>query len=147
MQAAVGVAQLQKLPKFVEARKKNFEFYRQNLKDYEYLFILPKKHPKAEPSPFGFPLTVRKDAGFTKSQVVNFLEERMIETRMLFGGNLVRQSAYKGRKYEVIGALENADAAMEYTFWVGVYPGITEEMREYVAQCFHEFVKQSKAGN
>jgi CDP-6-deoxy-D-xylo-4-hexulose-3-dehydrase len=143
MQAAVGVAQLQKLPKFIEARKKNFEFYMRELRDYEHLFILPKKHPKAEPSPFGFPLTVRKDAGFTKGQVVNFLEGRMIETRMLFGGNLVRQTAYQGRKYEKIGTLGNADAAMEFTFWVGVFPGITEEMRQYVADCIREFVKST----
>jgi CDP-6-deoxy-D-xylo-4-hexulose-3-dehydrase len=141
MQAAVGVAQLQKLPKFLEARKKNFEFYMRELADYEHLFVLPKKHPKAEPSHFGFPLTVRKDAGFTKSQAVSFLEGRMIETRMLFGGNLVRQPAYKNRKYEISGSLENADLIMEFTFWVGVYPGITEEMRQYVADSLHDFVK------
>ena len=144
MQAAVGVAQLRKLPFFIEARKKNFEFYMKSLRDHEDLFIFPEKHPQAEPSPFGFPLTVRKDAGFTKSQVVNFLEGRMIETRMLFGGNLVRQTAYKGRKYEVSGSLENADLAMEYTFWIGVYPGLTEEMRQYVADSMHAFVKSTK---
>lgn len=141
MQAAVGVAQLRKLRGFVEARKKNFEFYMGELKDYEHLFILPKRHPKADPSPFGFPLTVKRDAGFTKGQIVAFLEGRGIETRMLFGGNLVRQSAYRGRCYEVIGSLENADMAMEYTFWVGVYPGLTGEMREYVAESIHDFAK------
>ncbi len=143
MQAAVGVAQLKKLPMFIKKRKENFEFYLNNLKEYDNLFVLPKKHSKAEPSPFGFPLTVRKEAPFSKKDIVSFLEGRNIETRMLFGGNLVRQPAYKLRKYEKIGELANADAVMEGTFWIGVYPGLRGEMREYVAQCFHEFVKKN----
>ena len=142
MQAAVGCAQLAKLPSFIEARKRNFEFYMQEFADYEHLFVLPKKHPKAEPSPFGFPLTVKKNAGFTKNGIVRHLEDRMIETRMLFGGNLVRQPAYVNRKYEKVGDLKTSDAIMNDTFWIGVYPGLTDEMREYVAQSFHEFVKQ-----
>ena len=140
MQAAVGVAQLQKLPKFIEARRNNFDFYMRELADYGHLFVLPKKHPKAEPSPFGFPLTVRKEAGFTKNNIVEFLEARNIETRMLFGGNLTRQPAYVNRKHEKIGDLANSDAVMERTFWIGVYPGLTEEMRQYVARSFHDFV-------
>lgn len=144
MQAAVGVAQLKKLPAFIEARKKNFEFYVKELRDYEHLFVLPQKHPKAEPSPFGFPLTVKKDAGFTKNEIVQHLETRGIETRMLFGGNLVRQPAYVKRKFDKIGDLRGADEIMNSTFWIGVYPGLTEEMRQYVAQCFHDFVKQKK---
>ena len=142
MQAAVGVAQLQKLPKFIEARKKNFEFYMRELGDYEHLFVLPKKHPKAEPSPFGFPLTVKNDADFTKNEIVEYLEGKMIETRMLFGGNLVRQPAYMNRKYEKVGELGNSDAIMNDAFWIGVYPGLTEEMNRYVADMFHGFVKQ-----
>ncbi len=142
MQAAIGVAQLGKLPGFIEARKKKFDFYLRELRDYEDLFILPKKHPKASPSPFGFPLTVKKGAGFTKNEIVKFLEARKIETRMLFGGNLVRQPAYRNRKYEKIGGLGNSDAIMNDSFWIGVYPGLTPEMLKYVAQAFHDFVKQ-----
>ncbi len=141
MQAAIGCAQLAKLPAFIGARRANFDFYLQQLKDYGHLFVLPEKHPSAEPSPFGFPLTVKKGAGFSKNDIVKFLEERKIETRMLFGGNLVRQPAYVKRKYEKIGELGNSDAIMNGTFWIGVYPGLTEEMRQYVADSFHQFVK------
>ena len=141
MQAAIGCAQLAKLPAFVEARRKNFAFYLQQLKGYSHLFVLPEKHPLAEPSPFGFPLTVKKEAGFSKSDIVAFLEERKIETRMLFGGNLVRQPAYVKKKYEKVGELGNSDTIMNDTFWIGVYPGLTEEMRQYVADSFHQFVK------
>jgi len=144
MQAAIGVAQLAKLPSFVEARKKNFEFYMKELADYEHLFVMPKKHPKAEPSPFGFPLTVKNGAGFTKNEIVEYLEDKMIETRMLFGGNLVRQPAYINRNYEKIGDLRNSDTIMNDTFWIGVYPGLTGETRQYVADAFHGFVKQRK---
>jgi len=144
MQAAIGVAQLKKLPGFVEARQRNFDYYLQRLREHDQSFILPTKPPAAKISPFGFPLTVKKDAGFTKNEIVEFLEGKQIETRMLFGGNLVRQPAYMKRKYEKIGTLENSDTIMENTFWIGVYPGLTEEMREYVAQCFDEFIKQKK---
>ena len=142
MQAAIGCAQLQKLPSFVEKRRENFEFYMKELGDYGGAFVLPQKHPKAEPSPFGFPLTVRKEAGFTKNEIVEYLEEKKIETRMLFGGNLTKQPAYINRKFEKIGDLENADMIMNDTFWIGVYPGLTQEMLRYVADSFHSFLKQ-----
>jgi len=141
MQAAIGCAQLEKLPKFIEARKRNFDFYASELRRYEGAFILPKKHQDAEPSPFGFPLTVKQEAGFAKNEIVAYLEERKIETRMLFGGNLVRQPAYRNRKYEKIGNLENSDTIMNNTFWIGVYPGLTDETRRYVADAFHSFMK------
>ncbi|VVB99711.1 UDP-4-amino-4-deoxy-L-arabinose--oxoglutarate aminotransferase [uncultured archaeon] len=141
MQAAVGVEQIKKLPGFIAKRKENFAFFKKRLADYSRSFVLPESHPKAEPSPFGFPLSVRKGAGFTRNEVVQFLESKKIETRMLFGGNLVRQPAYLKRKFEVEGSLENSDFIMESTFWIGVYPGLTEEMREYVASCFDEFMK------
>ncbi|MCX6770017.1 MAG: lipopolysaccharide biosynthesis protein RfbH [Candidatus Micrarchaeota archaeon] len=145
MQAAVGCAQLKKLPAFVEKRKGNFAFYLGQMKDYEWAFVLPKKLPNAEPSPFGFPLTVKKDAGFSKNDIVAHLESKNIETRMLFGGNLVRQPAYRSRKFEKMGSLENSDTIMNGTFWIGVYPGLTDEMRGYVAECFHDFLKSRRS--
>jgi len=144
MQAAVGCAQIAKLPEFIGKRKENFAFYMGQLKDYEAQLVLPKKLPGAEPSPFGFPLTVRKGASFSKNDLVVHLESKNIETRMLFGGNLVRQPAYKGRKFEKIGELSGSDTIMNDTFWIGVYPGLTEEMRSYVAECFHSFLKGKK---
>jgi len=144
MQAAVGCAQLKKLPAFIEKRKENFAFYMGQLKDYEAQLVLPQKLPGAKPSPFGFPLTVRKGAGFSKNDLVAHLESKNIETRMLFAGNLVRQPAYKGKKFEKIGDLSGSDTIMNDTFWIGVYPGLTGEMRSYVAECFHSFLKGKK---
>jgi CDP-6-deoxy-D-xylo-4-hexulose-3-dehydrase len=141
MQAAIGVAQLKKLPEFVRKRRENFAFLLSHLKEHEGRFVLPSKHPKADPSPFGFPLTVRKDAGFTKNGIVEHLEDRGIATRMLFAGNLVRQPAYLGRKFEVVGGLKDSDMVMENTFWIGVYPGLTEAMKNHVVETFHAFMK------
>ena len=123
---------------------KVFEFYMKNLKEYEKQLILPKKHPKAEPSPFGFPLTVKKDAGFTKNEIVEYLESKGIATRMLFGGNLTKQPAYQGKKFEKIGSLENSDYIMNNTFWIGVYPGLTKEMLEYIIDEFHSFLRKKR---
>ncbi len=141
MQAAVGLAQLKKLPEFIKKRKENFNYYYQNLKDYEEYFVLPKKHPKADPSPFGFPLTIREGVQFTKNQIVAFLESKKITTRMLFGGNLIRQPAYLDEKYELVGDLKNSDYIMNNTFWIGVYPGLTNEMRMYVVDQFEKFLR------
>jgi CDP-6-deoxy-D-xylo-4-hexulose-3-dehydrase len=144
MQAAIGVAQLKKLPGFIRKRRENFAFLLSHLKEYEDEFILPSKHPKAEPSPFGFPLTVKKEAGFTKNKIVEYLEGKGISTRMLFAGNLVRQPAYLDRKFEVIGGLENSDVVMQDTFWVGVYPGLTDRMLGYIVSEFGKFIRKSR---
>lgn len=141
MQAAIGLAQLDKLDDFIRKRKDNFAFFLEHMKEYEDAFILPKKHPKADPSPFGFPLTVQKDAPFTKNEIVEYLESKGISTRMLFGGNLTRQPAYLERRFEKIGKLPNSDFVMENTFWIGVYPGLTEEMKEYMVEQFSVFIK------
>ncbi len=145
MQAAVGVAQLKKLPEFLRKRRENFQFLLANLKEHDDKFIMPEKYAKAEISPFGFPLSVRKDANFTKNDIVERLESKGIQTRMLFGGNLVRQPAYIGMEQERVGKLENSDFVMNNTFWIGVYPGLTKQMLEYVISVFEEFVKE-KAG-
>lgn len=138
MQAAVGVSQLRKLPDFIAKRRANFEALYRGLKDLEEFFILPEATPNSEPSWFGFPIAVRPSAPFNRNQAIAFLESRKIATRLLFGGNLLRQPAYQGIKRRVVGSLENTDFIMNQVFWIGVYPGITPEMLEYVIDSFHK---------
>ncbi len=142
MQAAIGVAQLKKLPGFIKKRKENFAYLMKSMKKHEDCFILPEKHAKADPSPFGFTLTVREDAPFKKNDIVAYLESRGIATRTVFAGNLVRQPAYIGKRFEVVGELKNSDIVMNDTFWVGVYPGLTNEMLEYMAGTFDSFISE-----
>jgi CDP-6-deoxy-D-xylo-4-hexulose-3-dehydrase len=138
MQAAVGVSQLKKLPEFIARRRANFTALHQGLKDLEEFFILPEPTPNSEPSWFGFPLAVRPDAPFNRNQVIAFLESRKIGTRLLFGGNLLRQPAYRDIRHRVVGSLENTDFIMNQVFWIGVFPGITSEMLAYVLDVFHQ---------
>jgi CDP-6-deoxy-D-xylo-4-hexulose-3-dehydrase len=138
MQAAVGVSQLKKLPEFIAKRRANFAALHHGLKDLEEFFILPEPTPHSEPSWFGFPIAVRPDAPFNRNQVIAFLESRKIGTRLLFGGNLLRQPAYQDIKHRVVGSLENTDFIMNQVFWIGVYPGITPEMLAYVLDVFHQ---------
>jgi CDP-6-deoxy-D-xylo-4-hexulose-3-dehydrase len=137
MQAAVGVAQLKKLDGFVEARRRNFAALGEGLRGMEEFFILPEATACSEPSWFGFPIAVREGAPFTRNQVTRYLEDRKIATRLLFGGNLVRQPAYQGREYRVVGDLRNADFVMNQVFWIGVYPGIQPAMLEYMLESLH----------
>ena len=141
MQAAVGVAQLDKLPDFIEKRRHNFEFLYENLQDLQDVLTLPAKAPNSEPSWFGFLLSVKADASFTRNQLVQHLEEQHIGTRLLFGGNLVRQPAYKDLNYRVLGSLANTDQVMESAFWLGLFPGLTEEMLTYVVSTLRSFVR------
>jgi CDP-6-deoxy-D-xylo-4-hexulose-3-dehydrase len=136
MQAAVGVAQLEKLDGFIAARKRNFEDLRQGLREVEEFFILPEATAGSDPSWFGFPIAVRRDAPFTRNQATRFLEDRKIATRLLFAGNLTRQPAYQASEYRTIGDLRNTDFIMDQVFWVGVYPGITPAMTEYMIDSF-----------
>jgi CDP-4-dehydro-6-deoxyglucose reductase, E1 len=141
MQAAVGVAQLDKLPDFIEKRRHNFEFLHQNLQDLQDVLTLPAKTPNSEPSWFGFLLSIKADAPFTRNQLVQHLEEQRIGTRLLFGGNLVRQPAYKDLSYRVVGNLANTDRIMESAFWLGLFPGLTEEMLTYIVSTIRFFVR------
>jgi CDP-6-deoxy-D-xylo-4-hexulose-3-dehydrase len=136
MQAAVGVSQLKKLPGFIEKRRANFERLKQGLRGLEEFFILPEATPNSDPSWFGFPLAVRPGAPFSRNQVIGYLEQRKIATRLLFAGNLLRQPAYKNIAHRVVGTLENTDFVMNNLFWIGVYPGITNEMLDYVLETF-----------
>jgi CDP-6-deoxy-D-xylo-4-hexulose-3-dehydrase len=141
MQAAVGVAQLQKLPAFIEARRGNFAYLHAGLADLQEFIILPKATPNSQPSWFGFPIAVHPEAPFTRNQLVQFLNSRKIGTRLLFGGNLVRQPAYQGVSYRVVGSLKNADFVMNQVFWIGVYPGLTRPMLDYVIESFHQMAR------
>ena len=136
MQAAVGCAQLQKLPQFIEARRRNFRKLRENLADLEEFFIFPEATEGSEPSWFGFPIAVRDGAPFTRNQLTREFDQRKIATRLLFAGNLIRQPAYKEANYRVAGPLTNTDFVMNNVFWIGVYPGITDAMHDYIAETF-----------
>ena len=139
MQAAIGVEQLKKLPSFIEARKKNFKHLYDGLKKYEQYFILPEVEEKADPSWFGFLLTVREEAGFTKNEIVEYLESNKIATRMLFAGNITRHPCFKDIEYKISGNLLNTDRIMNDTFWIGVYPGLTAEKLNFIIKIFNQF--------
>ena len=137
MQAAIGIAQLKKLPKFVEARKANFQALYEGLSDLQDYFILPQATAHSDPSWFGFPIAVRAEAPFRRNDVVAFLEYHKIATRLLFAGNIVRQPAYADIPRRIIGDLTSADFVMENVFWIGVYPGLSSSMIEWVLEVFH----------
>jgi CDP-6-deoxy-D-xylo-4-hexulose-3-dehydrase len=141
MQAAVGVAQLDKLEGFIQARNSNFNKIYAGLKDLQEFLILPEATKNSEPSWFGFPITVRKDAPFTRFELVQHIESRRIGTRQLFGGNLLRQPAYLKSPMRVVGDLTNADFITENTFWIGVYPGLTNEMVNFMIETVSDFVR------
>jgi CDP-6-deoxy-D-xylo-4-hexulose-3-dehydrase len=140
LQAAVGVTQLEKLPRFIEQRKANFQALREGLADMEELFILPQATPGSDPSWFGFPIAVRPGGPLTRNAVIHQLEERKIATRLLFAGNLTRQPAYQNVHYRIAGSLENTDFVMNNVFWIGVYPGIHHDMLDHVLGAFHSLV-------
>ncbi len=141
-QAAMGVEQLKRVPEFIKLRKRNFDRMYKHLKNLDKFFIMPKSLPKSKPCWFSFPLTIRDDAPFDRMSLTVFLEERMIQTRTLFGGNLARQPAYFNVDYRAIGDLKNSDRVLFNTFFVGVYPGLTEEMIDYIAEGIHDFCKK-----
>ena len=146
LQAAVGLSQLEKVSKFIAMRRNNFKRLYEGLKDLEEFFILPQATEGSNPSWFGFPLCVRPEAPFTRNQAVQYLEKNNIATRLLFGGNLIRQPAYRKAdvQYRVVGKLKNSDFVMNHLFWIGVYPGLTQEMLEYILECFHRMPWKSK---
>lgn len=147
MQAAVGVSQLKKLPEFIEARNRNFGLLREGLRDLDHCFLLPEPTCGAEPSWFGFPLAVRPEASFSRELLLEYLNNRRIGTRLLFGGNLLRQPAYQNVPHRVAGTLPNSDFVMNQVFWLGVYPGLTSEMISYVIDTIHKFVAERNSGS
>jgi CDP-6-deoxy-D-xylo-4-hexulose-3-dehydrase len=144
MQAAVGLAQLQRLPGFIERRRQNFRKLSERLRGLEEFYILPEATPKSDPSWFGYPLAVRPESGLTRQGVIRELGSRKIGTRLLFGGNLVRQPAYQGAEFRVVGDLAMTDFVMNHVFWVGVYPGLEDAMIDYIAQSLRSVAECTK---
>lgn len=139
MQAAIGVAQLKKLPSFIKVRRDNFDSIYKFLKKYGKYLILPIPAKNSRPSWFGFPILVKENAHFTRNDIVDYLEKNKIATRMLFGGNLLKQPAYQNIKYRLAGDLKNTDIVMNNLFWIGVYPGIKKEQLKYIEKIFVKF--------
>jgi len=140
MQAAVGLAQFEKLQDFIEARRKNFMFYYEHFKDLEDKIVLPRWEKKANPSWFGFPITVREEINAQK--VIEMLEKDGIETRRIFAGNILKQPGFLDIPHRVVGNLKNTDIVMTRTFFIGVYPGLTDEMKEYVVEVVRKTLKE-----
>ena len=145
MQAALGASQLNKLPEFIARRKANFAHLRSKLEPLQDLLVLPEATNGADPSWFGFPIGIRKDAPISRIELTRALEAKKIGTRLLFGGNLARQPAYEGCEYRVIGDLPNTDYVMNHVFWIGVYPGLTKEMLDFVAATVFEFAAAARS--
>ena len=146
MQAALGSSQMEKLPEFVAKRKANFAYLREALKPLEDVLILPEATEGSDPSWFGFPIGVRESAPFTRDQLTGALEAKKIGTRLLFAGNLTRQPAYEGLEFRVVGELANTDFVMKRVFWIGVYPGLTGEMLDFVVKTVGDFVGGAGSG-
>ena len=141
MQAAIGCAQLKKLPDFIAKRKLNFRKLTEILKAHEDRLILPEAIEHSDPSWFGFVITVREDAGFSRNDLTRFLEANRVETRNLFSGNLLRHPAYVDIPHRIVGDLKNTDAIMNSTFFIGVYPGLDDFRLEYMAGVFAGFMQ------
>ena len=146
LQAAIGCAQLNKLPEFVEKRIHNFNRLREALEDSRSEFILPEACPNSQPSWFGFLITCKE--GVDRNKVVQYIESRKIQTRMLFAGNLIKHPCFdkmrkSGEGFRVIGELANTNRIMKDTFWVGIYPGMNDEMIDYMAKCIKQAVEEA----
>jgi CDP-4-dehydro-6-deoxyglucose reductase, E1 len=141
-QAAMGLAQLEKLPFFVDSRKRNFAYLYKHLRMFEEFLIPPTWHPKADPSWFAFPLTVREDAPFLRHELTRFLELNRVQTRLLFAGNILRQPAYEHITSRSIGDLPVSDKIMRGSFFIGVYPGMDQQRLDYMIEQFASFFGQ-----
>ncbi len=139
MQAACALAQMDRLPDFIAARKRNFAYLKARLKSCEEFLILPEATPESDPSWFGFPITIKESSGISRVELLTYLDQYKIGTRLLFAGNLTRQPYFEGRNYRVSGELTNTDNIMNNTFWIGVYPSLTEEMLNFVVEKIEVF--------
>lgn len=147
MQAAIGCAQLEKLPSIIEARRSNWAYLRERLSGCEDKLILPEPTPDSEPSWFGFLICVREDAGFTRDEMVRHLEQNNVQTRMLFAGNLVKHPCFdrmraSGEGFRTVGELPNTDRIMRDVFWIGVYPGMSRAMLDFMATKIEEICRR-----
>jgi len=141
MQAACGLAQLNSLNEFIKKRKNNFNFLYKNLKNLEEFFILPEPEKNSEPSWFGFPLSLKKNNNYNRNDFIKYLSDRKIGTRLLFSGNLTKQPYMKNKNFKVHGELKNTDFIMENTFWIGLYPGLSEKHLQYSVDTMQNFFK------
>jgi CDP-6-deoxy-D-xylo-4-hexulose-3-dehydrase len=139
MQAACALAQMERLEEFIAARKANFKYLKERLKSCEEFLHLPEATPKSDPSWFGFPLILKESAGVKRVDLLNYLDQHKIGTRLLFAGNLTRQPYMIGRNYRVSGELTNTDIVMNQTFWLGTFPGLKTEHLDYIAEKLEEF--------
>ena len=149
MQAAIGCAQLQKLPTFVNARRENWNYLKEQLSDLSHVFYLPEVAENANPSWFGFLLTIKPNASFNRIDLIKHLENNNIQTRLLFAGNLLMHPCFdemreSGRGYKVVGDLDNTNTIMNNTFWIGVYPGMQKAMLDFMVEEIKEFCKLKK---
>ena len=142
IQAACGLAQMDRLVDFIGSRKNNFSHLKQALKGTEEVFILPEACDNSDPAWFGFPITIRESSGLKRTELLQFLDQKRIGTRLLFGGNLIRQPYMKGRVYRISGDLRNTDKIMNNTFWVGIFPGLNHEMLDYVATTLKQYLRE-----
>ncbi len=147
MQAAIGLAQIEKLPFIIEARKRNWQALREGLSDLSDFFSFQDPTPGSDPAWFGFLIIVKENVGFTRNEIVEYLEKKNIQTRMLFAGNILRQPCFdelrkKKEGYRIVGDLLNTDIIMKNGFWIGVHPGMKKEMIEYIVESIHEFCKK-----
>ena len=142
MQAACGLAQLEKAPQFIQARKDNYAFLKECLKPCEEFVHLPEPTEHADPSWFGFPITLKKNCPVNRLDLLNYLDENKVGTRLLFAGNLIRQPYMAGAKYRISGDLTNTDIVMNNTFWVGIQPSLTKEMLEFTALKIRTFLNK-----
>jgi CDP-6-deoxy-D-xylo-4-hexulose-3-dehydrase len=139
MQAACGVAQLERLDEFIAARRANFAYLRERLSSLREYLALPQATANSEPSWFGFPIRIRESSGRARVELLNYLDGRKIGTRLMFGGNLTRQPYMLGRNFRIHGELTNTDIAMNQTFWIGVFPGLTRDHLDYTVESLEEF--------
>ena len=139
MQAACGLAQLDRVEEFIEKRRKNFAYLKNRLQTLTDFLYLPEATPNSNPSWFGFPITLKEESGTARVDLLRFLDQHKIGTRLLFAGNLTKQPYFKGVEYRVVGDLTNTDITMNQTFWVGIYPALGEEHLEYIAEKLEEY--------
>ena len=139
MQAAIGLSQLSRIDEFVAARRKNFDYLKTRLTELEDYFILPEATADSAPSWFGFPLTLRSDCDIDRVDLLRYLDQHKIGSRLLFAGNLTRQPYFADKSHRISGMLDNADAIMERTFWLGLYPGLHQEHLDFVAAKLEQF--------
>lgn len=139
MQAACGLAQLEKLDFFIEKRRENFEYLFNKFKNLEHYFHLPASTPNSKPSWFGFPLTLKENTGFKRVDLLKFLDSNRIGTRLLFAGNLIKQPYFKNVEYRIVGELTNTEKTMDSTFWLGLFPALGKKHLDYIYEKFEEF--------